>query len=181
VRLGTKSWLWRYLAALVTGFLSVAQGQDLHLESAGARFGAHPGGDSKHFYQAEGFANWALPWGWDTSSVLHLQLRFDTSLGWLGEQGANAAIANAGPTLCVRPKTFPVSLECGVSATVLTRSDFVSKDFGIPFQFTSHAGINFDVSSRFRLSYRFQHMSNAGLSEFNPGLNMHMLGLSYVF
>ena len=181
MRLGTKSWLWRYLAALVTGLIPVAHGQDFYLESAGARFGFYPGGASKHFYQAEAFANLAMPWSWDLSSEFRLESRFDTSLGWLGEQGDNAAIASAGPTLCVRPKTFPVSLECGVSATVLTRSDFVSKDFGIPFQFTSHAGINVDVSSHFRLSYRFQHMSNAGLSGFNPGLNMHMLGLSYVF
>jgi hypothetical protein len=63
----------------------------------------------------------------------------------------------------------------------LSQSDFGAKDFGVPFQFTSHVGLNWDVTSHWRLGYRFQHMSNAGLDAHNPGLNMHMFGLSYLF
>jgi hypothetical protein len=42
-------------------------------------------------------------------------------------------------------------------------------------------GLSFEISSRIRLSYRFQHMSNAGLGLHNPGLNLNMFGISYVF
>jgi hypothetical protein len=64
---------------------------------------------------------------------------------------------------------------------ILSRYDFPSKDFGQFFQFTSHAGINFDVSRRFRLGYRFEHMSNAGFSSPNPGLNLNIFSVGYLF
>jgi hypothetical protein len=41
--------------------------------------------------------------------------------------------------------------------------------------------LNWDFATHWRLGYRFQHMSNAGLSQPNPGLNMHMFALSYLF
>ena len=78
-------------------------------------------------------------------------------------------------------RDFPLGLEVGGGPTVLTRLDFRSKDFGDIFQFTSHIGLNFDLTSRVRIGYRFQHMSNGGLSRHNPGLNLHMVGLSYLF
>jgi hypothetical protein len=108
-----------------------------------------------------------------------LQSRLDVSLGWLGESGADAGIASAGPTFLMSRPDFPLSLEGGISPTLLTRSDFEDKDFGIPFQLTSHVGLNFDITAHIRIGYRFQHMSNAGLSDPNPGLNMHMISLSY--
>lgn len=64
---------------------------------------------------------------------------------------------------------------------MLSRHDFGSKDFGELFQFTSHIGLNLDLWEHLRLGYRFQHMSNAGLSGHNPGLNLHMLSMSYLF
>jgi hypothetical protein len=41
--------------------------------------------------------------------------------------------------------------------------------------------LNWDFAAHWRLSYRFQHMSNAGLSLQNPGLNMNMFSLGYIF
>jgi hypothetical protein len=52
---------------------------------------------------------------------------------------------------------------------------------GTDIQFTSHVGLNWDFAAHWRLGYRFQHMSNADLSRDNPGLNMHLFALSYVF
>jgi hypothetical protein len=76
---------------------------------------------------------------------------------------------------------LPVSLDGGVSPTLLSRSEFGSKDFGTDIQFTSHIGVNWDFAAHWRLGYRFQHMSNADLVPQNRGLNMHMFALSYVF
>ena len=105
----------------------------------------------------------------------------DVSGGWIGESSDNSAIFTAGPSLSVGKEASVVCLNCGISPTLLTRWDFPTKDFGSAFQFTSHAEIDLEVSSQVRLSYRFQHMSNAGLTRHNPGLNLIMLGLSYVF
>ena len=50
-------------------------------------------------------------------------------------------------------------------------------DFGIPFQFTSHAGLNWEIGGHFGVGYRYQHMSHTHLSDRNPGLNLHGLVL----
>ncbi len=169
------------VCGLLLAFGCGCRGQDVHLDSAGARFGFAPTGDGRHFHQAEAFVNWDLPWAWDLGSLWRLRTRVDASAGWIGESGFDAAILTIGPNLTLGRQGLPVSLDCGVSPTVLTRWEFPSKDFGIPFQFTSHGGINWDITSRIRLGYRFQHMSNASFSRHNPGLNLQMLGLSYVF
>jgi hypothetical protein len=151
------------------------------LDSMGARAGFPANRSGIGFNQAEFVANWDLPWQWDAGVEWRLQWRLDLSAGWLGSSSADGAIGTLGPTLILERLQFPLSVEGGISPTGLTRFDYGTKNFGSYFQFTSHAGLNCDVTSHVRLSYRFQHMSNAGLSGHNPGLNLHMLGLSYLF
>lgn len=159
----------------------IGRGEDFRLESVGVRAGLSASSSGRNFNQAEVFANLNLPWGWDLGKEWHLQSRLDLSLGWLGDRGNNAAIATVGPSLVLGREQLPVSLEGGVSPTFLSSREFGSKDFGIDFQFTSHIGLNWDFAEHWRLGYRFQHMSNAGLGSKNPGLNMHLFALSYRF
>ena len=151
------------------------------MDSAGARFGFNPNGAASHIYQAEAFADWQLPWAWELGRSWGLQSQLEGSVGWLGESRVNAALATVGPNLVAGREKSPVSFDAGISLTGLTRYNFPTKDFGMPLQFTSHAGLNFDISGRVRLSYRFEHMSNGSLSRHNPGLNLHTFGLSYLF
>jgi hypothetical protein len=183
---GKRSFLWLGsqalpLAAFLTSSGSLL-GQEMRWESIGARFGFNPsGGAAGDFYQAETCAHWVLPWNWHLDSLWRLQTGLDAAGGLLGEHSIEAAIFSAGPTLNVIREKLPLSLEFGISPTVLTRTHFSSKDLGFPFQFTSHAGLNLDVSAHVRLTYRFQHMSNAAIAHPNPGLNLHLLGVSYLF
>jgi len=163
------------------GFACCCFGLDVHLESAGVRFGFSPIGAGRDFHQAEAFVNWNLPWMWDLGSLWRLQSRVEVSAGWIEDSGVNAGLVAGGPSFSLSRRGSRLSFDCGISPTVLTRSNFPSKDFGIPFEFTSHGGLSFEISSRIRLSYRFQHMSNAGLGPHNPGLNLNMFGISYVF
>jgi hypothetical protein len=159
----------------------VGQAEGFRFESVGVR-GGFPGSRSaRAFNQAEGFANWNLPWDWDLGKEWHLQSRLDLSIGWLGDHGNNALIATAGPSLVLGREPLPLSLEGGVSPAFISRHKFGSKDFGTEAQFTSYVGLNWDFAAHWRVSYRFQHMSNAGLGSKNPGLNMQFFGLSYVF
>ncbi len=163
---------------LASAFPSRAQG--LALESAGARLGFEAN-SSQEFHQAEGFADWNLPWAWELGPHWRVQTGLDASLGWIGDSSRHAAIATAGPLLALRYKGFPLFLEGGSSPTVLTRSGFEHKDFGIPFQFTSYIGVGLNITRHWRVAYRFQHMSNAGLASSNPGLNLHVFAVSYRF
>jgi hypothetical protein len=156
-------------------------GAEFEFESTGVRFGGKPTGSGHNFHEADTFVNWYLPWDWNLDPPWYLRTRLDFSMGWLGEPGENAAIGTLGPTFVCGPGRCPVSFEGGVSPTLLSRYEFTDKNFGIPFQFTSHLGVNYDIGGHFRISYRFQHMSNAGLGPHNPGLNLQVVGVSYRF
>ena len=145
------------------------------------RYGISANQGRGEFHQFEAFGNWNLPWGWDLGPEWHLQSRLDLSAGLLGDSSQNAAIGTFGPTLVLGRARWPVSLEAGFSPTLLSSYKFELKSFGTEIQFTSHVGLNWDFAAHWRLGYRFQHMSNADLSQDNPGLNLHMLALSYVF
>ena len=163
----------------MTSYASLAQ--DHVLESIGGRVGGSFTSRTHDFHQAEAFANWNLPWEWDLECGWRLQLQLQCSAGWLGDPGGNAFVGTVGPSVLFFREHLPVSFDAGVSPTFLSRHDFQTKDFGSYFQFTAHAGVNWEASSHFRIGYRFQHMSNAGLGWTNPGLNLHALALSYKF
>ena len=171
---------WLLIGCLLGADVAARAGA-FSLESAGARGGFSANKSGKDFNQAEAFLNANLPWSPDLGRNWDLQTRLDLSIGWLGDRVANAAISTLGPTLLLKQEGLPLSLEGGLSPTLLSQHDFETKDFGVKIQFTTHVGINWDFLGRFRLSYRFQHMSNARLSHHNPGLNLHMFGVSYLF
>ena len=167
-------------AGLLAGAVA-ARAEGLSLESAGVRGGFSAESGSHGFHQAEVFGNWNLPWGWDLGREFHLQSRLDLSAGWLNAHDQDAAIGTLGPSLVVSRAQWPVSLAGGLSPTFLSTHEFGEDNLGTRVQFTSHIGLNLDFARHWRVGYRFQHMSNAGLSTPNPGLNMHMFALSYLF
>lgn len=177
VRPAARWWaLWQVLL-LCLG----ASAQQLSLESAGARVGGSPTESAHFFHQAEGFLNFNLPWAFDLGKEWWLKSRLDFSLGWLGDHGEDSVVGSAGPSLLLGRKRLPLSAESGVGPTLLSEFDFPDKDFGGILQFTSYVGLNVELPAHLRLSYRFQHMSNGGLNGHNPGLNLHMVALSYRF
>ena len=167
-------------AGLLVGAVA-GRGEGLSLESVGVRGGFQADRNHRDFGQMEAFGDLNLPWGWNLGKEWHVQSRLDLSVGWLGVRGDNAVIGTIGPSLVLSRARLPLSLEGGVSPTFLSRDEFESDNFGMQLQFTSYLGLNWEFTRHWRVGYRFQHMSNAGLSTPNPGLNMHMFALSYVF
>jgi hypothetical protein len=57
------------------------------------------------------------------------------------------------------------------------------KKMGSSFEFGDHvgAGFRFGDKNQYDLGYRFQHYSNAGITENNGGVNWHILRLRYGF
>ena len=148
------------------------------------RFGFTGYSTRKSFNQAEGFAEWELPWRWQWQwgSRWQLQSKLDLSAGWLGASDREAVVASSGPSLVLGNERLPLSLDFGFSPTLLSRDEFGGTDLGSILQFTTHGGLNWDINSRFRLGYRFQHMSNGSLNRnHNPGFNMHVFAVSYLF
>ncbi|MCS7089814.1 MAG: acyloxyacyl hydrolase [Verrucomicrobiota bacterium] len=129
----------------------------------------------------EAFASWKLPWHRDCASGWRIDSHFNLRGGWLGGRGATAGLLRAGPALSIRPSESPFWIEFGIHPTFLTRHTFGELDLGIAFQFTSYAGMNWDLTPHWGLGYRFEHMSNASLSSSNPGLNSHTFTVYYRF
>jgi len=172
----------RFLGLFLLAAACVAgRAEDFGLESVGVRGGGSFTSAAHNFHEAEGFLNWNLPLEADLDSRWWLQMQLQTSVGWLGDPGGNAFLWSAGPGLLLGRDRFPLIFDVGISPTVLSRYAFQTKDFGSLFQFTTHAGFNFNLGAHACIGYRFQHMSNAGFVHPNPGLNLHFLAVSYRF
>lgn len=79
---------------------------------------------------------------------------------------------------------FAPYLEGGIGAHLLSETS-VSRErrFGSNFQFGDHLGfgLRFGPRQAFDLSYRYQHLSNAGIKSPNNGINFHQVRFGYWF
>jgi lipid A 3-O-deacylase len=97
----------------------------------------------------------------------------------IGEIGVTPIIRFIDGAGAIRPY-----VEAGAGIRVLT-SPRISTDLTLStaFQFAPMAGVGLQFGSRqqYEAGYRFQHISNGGIKEPNPGINFHQLYLQYNF
>ncbi len=154
---------------------------DFQFDSVGVRYGFSSSARTHDFRQADAFVDWKLPWEWEMKYDLFLRPGLGFTTGWLNDHESDAFIGSFGPNATFGRKGFPVMVVLGISPTWLTRTSFEKVNFRSPLQFTDHIGLQVRPGSHILMGYRLQHMSNAGLSYSNPGLNMHMFSLGYSF
>ena len=172
--------IWLVLALGVISCGSVRT-EDTGWGAAGVRTGFSATSRNDSFWQGEAFATHNLRWRWESDSGWFLQTRLDLSAGVLHGSGEEGFVGTLGPSLVLGKGDFPLTLEVGSSPTILSKDEFGNVNLGVPFQFTSHAGLGCRIYKQLSAGYRFQHMSNAGISEHNPGLDLHMFSISYRF
>jgi len=154
---------------------------EFRFESVEGRFGFSANHRTRDLHQVDAAATWKLPWDWRPCPQWRLETGLDFTAGGIFASGPDAFVTSLGPTVAVGYAKIPLALELGVSPTLLSRQDIGETDFGSLFQLTSHAGLNWDLGRRFRIGYRFQHMSNCGITDHNPGLNLHVFSAGYRF
>jgi len=73
--------------------------------------------------------------------------------------------------------------ELGLGAHVLSHTSIGTTRMSTAFQFGNHIGVGyrFGTKSSYDISYRFQHLSNAGIKHPNAGINFHQIRLQYWF
>lgn len=78
---------------------------------------------------------------------------------------------------------FRPYVEAGIGFHYLTDKHFSTKDFSTNFQFGDHIGlgVQFGRQNNLRLAYQFQHLSNAGIGNPNPGINFHLVNFGVRF
>ncbi len=178
------AWLIAGLMVLLcAGALDVSAGDEGTgaPERAGLRSGVSASSFEDLYYEVDAYADWDLPWRFDLGRRWRLGTGVDVSAGWLAARGNSAFIASAGPLFVLKRDRLPLEFEAGFSPTVLSRQRFDQDDLGSWCQFTSHAAVLWEAGRHFLIGYRFQHMSNGGISEDNPGLNLHCLVLGWRF
>ena len=129
---------------------------------------------------------------WLESNNWYLSTYFEFGVAyWDGEFGTEGedSLVDFGLTPVLRYQrsvnsgTFAPFFEFGTGVHAHTETGIGDKDIDIPFSFGTHFGIGvrFGETGRYELLYRFQHLSNAGLGDENPGLNFHAVQLGYHF
>ncbi|SPB17395.1 Lipid A 3-O-deacylase-like protein [Caballeronia novacaledonica] len=79
---------------------------------------------------------------------------------------------------------FRPFIEAGVGVRLLSHTR-ITEDFSVAtaFQFADMVGVGmiFGDKQNYQVGYRFQHLSNGGIKEPNPGINFSQLYLQYNF
>lgn len=146
-----------------------------------AHFGARIGGSAdtgrEQIAAGEVYLRHALPWTWRPSDGWRLTTHLEGGVAILEGGGDTGAALSVGPVGVWDRNGDRWRFEIGVKPTLLTKERFGTLDLGGQFHFTSHLGIRYQLRPEFAVGYRFQHISNAGISSPNPGLDLHLLTL----
>ncbi len=121
-----------------------------------------------------------LPWRWGGDSGWSLETNVEGTAGILIGGGQTGFVGSAGPSLTIRRAGFPLYVDGGTAAALISEHRFGRKNFGTFIQFISHISFLLQLGP-VNTGYRLQHMSNASIDENNPGVNLHMLEVRYRF
>ena len=130
--------------------------------------------------------NWWRTGDWSIASYLELAVAYwDGKPGTTGEED----LFDFGLTPVLRWQRDPGQagiapfVEFGVGVHGHTEDGIGDDDFDLPFAFGTHVGggARFGQHGRYELVYRYQHLSNAGLGDENPGINFHVFQFGYHF
>jgi hypothetical protein len=156
----------------------------------GATFELGTGDDDIDRFGATLTWDWGVQWFADGAWYLGGHWEIGGSY-WEGDEGrtGNESLGEFGvtPVLRLSPHKplggWSSYLELGVGVHLMTDDQLGDKDFGTEFAFGSLAGggVRFGSRGQFELGYRYQHLSNAGIEDSNPGINYHMVRIGYRF
>lgn len=121
------------------------------------------------------------PWSWNVSEYFEIDLGFELGLGALDGEGETGLLAHVGPSIEIEFGDFPLEFVLSSGPALLSEHEFDNLDLGGTFQFLSAFGFDYEITDAWTIGYRWLHISNAGLHDENPGMNLHALNASYGF
>ena len=184
----TRYRYWRRCTgiAIVLSLLSISR---VHgFDAVTAEFGSGDDGINRYglALQWDWSAVWVRTGSWELGGYWELSGSY-----WDGDDGRSGtdSLVEVGLTPVFRFQRQSVEsglapfAELGIGVHIQSRENLEDKDFGTLFAFGSHLGfgMQFGSDQAYEISYRFQHLSNAGIGDDNPGINFHMLRLGYRF
>lgn len=155
---------------------AMVQASDLEF---GLRGGFDAAGNEENFSLIEATLQKTATWQKELG-VGVLKPRWNASVGYLEADAESAALLSVGGDLVYEVAAGLLAFDVGLRPMLLSSHSFDEEDLGGVLQFGSHAGVALNID-RFSLNYRFEHFSNAGLYDRNPGVNMHLIGVGAKF
>lgn len=147
-------------------------------------FGFRSGVDDSSFGSLESyelFATIPSKYEWKIGGEGQVDLKFEAAVGILNYSGGDGCYARFGPQLELGFDDFPITFVIGSGPAYLSDHTYGGLDLGGRFQFISSIGFDWALSESWSFGYRWQHISNAGVHDRNPGLNLNTLGFTYRF
>lgn len=175
-----KARLKLLLISLLPLFPISSQANKLVLSDVGLRIGI----DAENRVSVQSYeiiAHLDSPWSWTISGQFTVDLGFEFGLGALVGEGETGVLTHLGPSIEVNYGDFPITFALSSGPALLSEHEFSNLDLGGSFQFMSAVGFDYALSQKWTLGYRYLHISNAGLHEKNPGMNLHAVNACYKF
>jgi hypothetical protein len=152
---------------------------------AGVRMGIQAGPKREYFHRYDLYAVYGLPWDWRSSSGWGVAPQLNTSLGALHTGADTGFIASLGTGLTISKTGFNLVPELGINIDLMDRRHYGKQDFGSILLFGAYAGLSYRFDCGLGVGYRFQHLSNNRIlysdNTPNPGVDLHMIGISWHF
>ncbi len=121
------------------------------------------------------------PWQWNFRHARELLLELELAGGVLDGEDETGGLFKIAPQLRFQSTDFPVDVVISSGPAYVSEEKFGDLNLGGEFQFMSTLGIDWKLNDRWTIGYRFEHTSNAGIHDENDGLNMHAIGVGYIF
>ncbi|MFZ7126310.1 MAG: acyloxyacyl hydrolase [Desulfobacterales bacterium] len=140
---------------------------------------AYPEEEYFHLYEIDGrvglepYFTWGGGWSLGPALV--------ASAGVLHAGGEDSLIVGVGPRLELKFPDDRLTAFATFRPGVMTRHEFGEEDLGGVFIVSLDVGIHYAIGGRLILGYVYQHSSNAGIYDENPGVNFHSLQLGWRF
>ena len=146
------------------------------IQDFGFRWATADGSQFDDLTQQAFFIDFRLPWKWSPWPDVSASPKLVLEAGRFNQGSENRFFASLGPTLRLANDRWriPLFMDLGLSPTIIDASTYGDRNFGTSFNFTSHIalGLRFGRSKNHVLKLRYQHISNGGFDEVNPGVNM---------
>ncbi len=182
-------WLLLLCALAPIGFARPALAQhDPVMTRPGLHWGAFWAGEMggpgprNDFREFQLFVRKTLPWHGVAQNGWYWETALWATGGVLRLYGDDGLILSGGPLLITTNTHGHGYFEIGLRPSLLTddtlgRINRNNVDLGYRLEFISHVAAGLFVTDNLSVGYRVSHISNGGLSDRNPGINLYTLQL----
>ncbi len=121
--------------------------------------------------------------GMNVKTKPNLFLRVEPTLEYFTKEGHQMFVGGSSLVLrFVAPhKGITPFVDMGAGANFSTRNNFLGRRLGDHFLFDLILGGGFNLGKRYSISYRYRHLSDAGLFTYNDGIDSHYIVFGVYF